>query len=250
MIIVRGFLILLLVSAFFIGTNPTAGAADSPSDKVSPLADSWVADSKTGCQIGWVSGSYNVTAASWSGSSVDGKAEGKGALTVTIRNKDGKELQGQGDAEMKAGKLDGKASLKWSSGDSYDGYYKSGRCEGKGVYKFPNGDTYDGDWKNGKMEGTGIYKKPDGGYSKGEWKSSVMDGKGEIHWANGQINIGDFKNGWAEGKGIIKYSNGNTYEGDIVKGNPAGKGVLKDPSGKVIYEGERGNTPGGTAEQY
>jgi hypothetical protein len=243
---VQGFLSLLLVAAFFIGAGSVAMAERS----VGKTAESWATDPKTGCQICWVSDYYTIVAATWTGPVVNGKAEGKGNLTVTTRGKDGKESQWQGEVEMKAGKLDGKGSIKLSDGDSYDGDYKAGVREGKGLYKFPNGNTYDGDWKNNKMEGMGIYKKPDGDYSEGEWKNNVMDGKGKVRWADGKAYDGDVKNGHMEGKGILKYPNGSVYEGGIHHDDPAGYGVLKDPSGKVLYQGERNNTANDSAEQF
>ena len=237
--IVQGFLVLLLVSAFFIGAIPTAWAADS-----------WVTDPKTGCKIVWVFDNYTIVAVSWSGPAVDNLAEGKGALTFTIRGKDGKELRGQGDVEMKAGKLDGKGSIKWSNGQVSDGDYKNGRMNGKGVIKFSNGETYDGDFKDGDMEGRGVYKKVDGSTYDGEWKRSVKEGKGIVKWANGESYDGDFKNGKMDGRGIIKGVNGTVYEGDVLEGKPAGYGVLKDASGKVLFEGESTGPSDDSGQQF
>ncbi len=136
-------------------------------------AESWVSDPASGCKIGWASDFYTLSAASWSGPVVDGKAEGKGILTLTARGKDGKEKQGRGEVEFVAGLLEGKASIKWADGDSYEGFYRKGLKEGTGLYYFSsNGSTYEGEWKNGEMNGRGIQKDANGKVMyEGEWKN-------------------------------------------------------------------------------
>jgi hypothetical protein len=75
--------------------------------------EDWVADPKTGCQICWIGGSnFTLTEARWSGAVVDGKAEGKGNLRLTLQNKDGKTFTGKADAEMKQGKLHGRGETE------------------------------------------------------------------------------------------------------------------------------------------
>lgn len=83
-------------------------------------AESWVADPKTGAKIGWDSPSIALTSASWSGPVADGKAEGKGTLVISATNTiTGEGFTGQLEAEMAAGKLNGKARGKWSNGDTF-----------------------------------------------------------------------------------------------------------------------------------
>ena len=249
---VRLMIIFLWVCLFIVTASSTAWAAEA-----------WTTDPKTGCKIGLVflSDGSTLVSASWSGPVVDGKAEGKGTLTVTVRGKDGKDFQGQGEAEMIAGLLDGKNALKWSNGDSYDGYYKAGLREGKGIYKFTNGIIYEGDWKNGVYDGKGTIKWPDGRTYDGDWKDGKHDGKGVMKWPDGQIYDGEWKNGDPNGVGIEKIPKGDVYDGEWKDGKLEGKGtykwpdgkvfggayknglrngygVLKDASGKVLYEGE------------
>src|ERR1017187_1961214 len=101
---------LLLLGAFFIAAALPSWAAES-----------WVVDPKTGCRIGWVSEILTLINANWSGRQVQGKADGRGNLRATLRdNESGSEYQIGGAAEMVAGKLDGKVSLKYSLGISYD----------------------------------------------------------------------------------------------------------------------------------
>ncbi len=195
--IVREFLILLLVGAFFIGTNPTASAAES-----------WAADPKTGCRIAWVSDSVTLVSASWTGPTVNSKAEGKGSLTVTIRDQAGKENNGQADAQMKAGLLNGKVSIQWSDKSSFDGLYKDGLREGKGIFKFSDGTLYEGDFKSDKCTGKGVMK-----------------------FTNGEVYAGDFRDGKLNGYGVLKDPGGKViYEGQWKDGQ---RGTGQDISDEV-----------------
>ncbi|KJS28859.1 MAG: hypothetical protein VR64_22335 [Desulfatitalea sp. BRH_c12] len=230
-------------------------------------SESWATDPDTGCKIGWVSQTYSLVKASWTGPETDGKAEGNGVATLTLRKpatrgQQGEELQITADGTMHAGKLDGKVSLKYSSGASYEGDYKMGVRDGKGIYKWVDGRVYDGDWQNDGMSGKGIVKLPDGSYYDGEWKNSwpnghgigvypsagltfegefkdgKREGKGTTKWRNGQTYEGEAKGGLMHGKGILKYANGHVYEGEFSNDKINGYGTLKDASGKVIYEGQ------------
>ena len=137
-------------------------------------AESWVADPASGAKIGWVGSSAALSSASWTGPVVDGKAEGKGILTVSFRLENGREVKGRGEVEMIAGLLDGRASLKWSHGASFDGDYKAGLEEGNATYKSPDGREYVGSFKNGRRNGYGVEKDASGKVLyEGEWK----DGK-------------------------------------------------------------------------
>ncbi len=216
----------LLVGLLIISAIATARAAES-----------WVSDPATGCKIGWVS-YFTLSSASWSGPVVDGKAEGKGTLTLTVRDKDGKDWKYWGEAEMVAGLLDGKVTMKWSHGVSYDGDYKAGKREGKGITKWSNGQIYEGDYKADQVEGKGIMKEANGRIYEGEWKAGQHDGKGVMKWPNGQTYNGDWKKDMMNGKGILKFPNGAIYEGDLLNDNLNGYGVLKESNGKVIYDGQ------------
>ena len=184
-------------------------------------AETWVTDPKTGAKIGWSSSDWTLTAASWSGPLVGGKAEGKGELDATIRYKDGTTVHMKGEVEMIAGLLDGKVTIKYSDGDLFEGNYKQGFRTGPGIYRFKDGNYYEGDYKYGKYDGQGIFRFNSGAYYEGSWK-------------NGAYN----------GKGILKYEDGRIYEGDFVNNLPEGFGVGKDATGKVIHDGQwKGGMP-------
>ena len=138
--------------------------------------EQWVTDPKSGAKICWTVPHYTLTAANWSGPVVDGKAEGKGVLQVTITSAMGETITGQFDTEMLAGKLHGRGSMKMSNGDTYAGSFADGMTDGKGVYKWGarNGRYYDGELKNGQQDGYGVYKEATGKVIyEGEWKDGV-----------------------------------------------------------------------------
>ena len=234
---IKGFLSLLLMIAFFIGASSVAVAERS----VGQTAESWATDPKTGCQVCWAADTNTIIAATWSGPKVNNKAEGKGMLTLTLRATDGREVKGEGEVEMKAGKLDGKGTIKWSDGKSYEGDYKEGKRCGKGIMKWPNGGTYEGDWENDTANGQGRLEAFKGDIYDGGWKAGKRDGKCVYKMANGTVYEGDAKSDKLVGKGKITYPNGSVYEGDVDGCKPSGHGILKDPSGKVLYEGESKN---------
>jgi hypothetical protein len=211
---------------------------------VALAGESQAVDPKTGCQIFYISDNYVLTAASWTGPVVNGKAEGKGVVTLAIQSNDGKERdQVQGEAEMAAGKFEGKASLKYSGGETFDGYYKSGIREGKGTYVW-DGQKYAGDWKNGKRDGKGIYVGKGQSYD-GDWKNGERDGKGTYVW-EGQKYIGDWKNGKRDGKGTFYLQDGSIYEGEWKDDKRHGRGVFNNKRSDAIYDGEfRNGSPDG-----
>lgn len=178
----------------------------------------WTVDPVTGGRIGIVfvydDGSVLVSA-TWSGPVVDGRAEGKGLLNYVYRTKDGKETNVRADAEMKAGKLDGKTVVDWPGIASFDGYYRDGLREGRGVFRWANGQVYDGDWKAGLRDGLGVHR-----------------------WPTGEIYEGDFKADLRDGRGIDRYPDGGVYDGGWKADKRSGYGVLKDAAGQVLYQGE------------
>ncbi len=176
-------------------------------------AETWVTDPKTGAKIGWPDSDWTLTAASWNGPSVSGMAEGKGELEATIRYKDGTTVQAKGEAEMIAGMLDGKASIQFSNGNSFNGNYTKGRVNGQGVYRFKSGAYYDGSWKNGVYDGKGFLKYDDGRFYEGDFVNGQPEGFGVGKDATGKV-IHD-----GQWKGGIPFE---TLKADKVLGGPRG----------------------------
>jgi hypothetical protein len=159
---------------FFVLAAVFLGGADAQA------AELWATDPANGTKICVVSKADGVTlvSANWSGPAAGGLAEGQGTLVYVYKDKSGKEIKAQGDVEMKAGKLNGKVSINWSDGASYDGYYRDGWRNGQGIYRWPDGKVYEGEWKNGVREGNGVVKDAAGKViHEGLWKDDKPAGE-------------------------------------------------------------------------
>ena len=131
----------------------------------------WAADPASGVKVGWVSDNSTLIAATWSGPAIDGKADGKGNLTVTVRHKNGKEYKASGEAELKAGLLEGQVKMTWSDGEAFDAVYVAGRIQ-KGIWKIADGRVYEGEFQDGQPHGYGIGKDASGKViHDGQWKN-------------------------------------------------------------------------------
>ena len=212
----KSLLTFLLIGLFLIATSTTALAA----------VEAWTTDPATGSKIGVVffTDGLTLVSANWTGPTVGGMAEGQGKLQFIYKDKSGTETKVQADAEMKAGKLNGHVSIKWSDGDSFEGNYREGLREGKGIYKYTDGSIYDGEWKTGKQDGRGVYKLADGRVYDGEWKDGKQDGYGVGKDATGKVIYdGQWKNGEPVKDGqAVGSSSGGALKADKVLGIPWG----------------------------
>lgn len=164
-------------------------------------AETWVTDIKSGSKIGWVSNSSaTLASATWSGSILNGKAQGKGPFTFVLHQQDGSSLVVEGEGEMLAGLLDGKVNMRWSGGESFEGIYVKGLRNGKGTYKSASCNSYYGDWFNGEFSGKGTYTWKDGRQYEGEFLKGQMHGKGTMKDVNGK-NLQEGQ--WKDGKFIV-----------------------------------------------
>lgn len=182
---VRALVLFLVIGFALTGATALAG-------------EQWATDPATGVKIGIVFTADDATlvSASWSGPAAGGLAEGQGKLQFVIKDKAGKEAKAQCEAEMKAGKLNGKVSMVWSDGDTFDGYYRDGLRDGQGLYRWASGASYDGEWKEGLYEGKGVLKLADGRSYEGDFRKSKQNGFGVGRDASGKvIHEGEWKDG-------------------------------------------------------
>ena len=134
-------------------------------------AESWVSDPKSGAKIGFIHEFYTITAGSWSGPVAEGKAEGKGILSLTLLGLDNKQYVGQAEGDMMAGLFNGRVTMKFTDGDTFDGMFVNGIIEGNGTYYFADRNRiYSGEYKNNLPEGYGVYKEASGKVLyEGQW---------------------------------------------------------------------------------
>ncbi len=133
-------------------------------------------------------------AVSWTGSCVDGYAEGLGTATFTH------EGQTQSfTANFVHGVIpDGHVITRWGQGWSYDGETVGGRFNGPGILTTDSSDRFDGHWNDGKMNGFGVLLRANGERYAGDWKDDKPNGSGEFRHADGSLLSGEFVDGRLE----------------------------------------------------
>lgn len=166
-------------------------------------ASGLLADAKGKCKAANLSSVADVTM-SWSGVCRDGLAEGNGVELILHGDKELVRFKG----EMRKGRPDGRGTIVYADGNSYEGEFIDGRFQGRGTAKGANGDRYEGEFLAGKF-----------------------DGRGNFLYANGNRYEGGFKAGLFEGRGTYQAANGDRYDGEFAKGRPNGFGSFMAPSG-------------------
>lgn len=95
-----------------------------------------------------------------------GRYEGRLVNGKRVHQSDGYDIDG--GARYYYFGIDG-ATMYYSNGDIYKGYWKDDKRNGKGVMKWNDGKVYDGYWKNDMMHGEGTMTSPKGFRRKGYW---------------------------------------------------------------------------------
>lgn len=184
----------------------------------------WIEDDLKRCKV-WESDER----VRWSGSCVNGYAEGYGILDDTCNGKACYHFEGQ----MKHGMKSGKGKDIRSDGSTYIGDFLNGRAHGIGTIKFANGNLYEGTLKNGTLNGRGVLTWVNGDHYEGDFVDGKRTGKGWIAAASGDRYEGDWIEERRTGNGIYTWARGDRYEGGFVDGKVTGKGVLKFPNGAI-----------------
>ncbi|MEO8300318.1 MAG: hypothetical protein ABI608_00920 [Rhizomicrobium sp.] len=142
---------------------------------------------------------------SWTGSCIDGYAEGLGTATFTH---DG---QSQSfTANFVRGVIpDGHVISRWGQGWSYDGEAVDGRFQGAGILTTDTSDRFDGQWTNGKMSGFGVLLRANGERYAGDWKDDKPNGSGELRQTDGTFVKGVFVDGKLAGSETSVRTSGN-----------------------------------------
>jgi hypothetical protein len=162
---------------------------------------------------------------------VDGKPQGD---FVELKFPNGSRYEGQMNIETSA--MEGKGSLFYSDGSTYEGMFRDDHPEGPGVMKLSSGEVRRGEFVHGQLHGKGSIEWSNGTRYEGELQGEKPHGRGRLEWAGGGHYEGDFAGGLQQGKGKLVHSNGDAYEGDFLASHPHGQGTYRFASGDV-YEG-------------
>lgn len=101
---------------------------------------------------------------------------------------------------------DGKATVKYPSGDIFVGEYRNLKRNGHGVYKFAGGGEYDGEYVNGAREGQGTLVMPDGSKYTGTFINNKREGHGVFVYSNGDRFEGGWKSDAKHGTGVYRFT--------------------------------------------
>ena len=128
----------------------------------------FITDGNTGCKV-WNPNPKSVETIVWSGSCVNGLAQGHGKLQWLQNDKTYETDEG----EWSSGRQVGHGSQAWPLG-RYDGEIVNSEPNGQGVLTLKTA-RYDGDFRNGKPNGFGTLTSQHGVF-KGTWKDGCLIG--------------------------------------------------------------------------
>jgi hypothetical protein len=84
--------------------------------------------------------------------------------------------------------------------ERYEGTMRAGKTHGRGTNTSSNGERYDGEWRDGQLHGRGVFTYADGSRYEGEWRDSDANGRGVMISANGNRYDGEWRDGKAHGR--------------------------------------------------
>lgn len=171
-------------------------------------AGQWLTEPASGCAV-WDAQPVPDETIAWTGACTDGKASGRGVLTI-----------------FRAGRLV----------ERNEGEFVDGKQSGRGTRDNPNG-RYVGTFKDGLFDGKGVYASADGMRYEGEFKSGNLEGRGTLTFASGLRYEGQFRVNTYNGRGSLTLANGAQYDGEYLLNQPHGIGVYRAANGS-IYAGQ------------
>ena len=131
-------------------------------------AGTWVVDTTSGCQV-WNPNPQLEESVRWSGSCVNGRAEGYG----TVRWLKEGTLSETDEGEWRKGRQVNNGTQSWATG-RYEGELLDGEPNGHGILTVQQ-LRYEGDFRNGKPNGNGALTT--GSESvRGMWKDGCLQG--------------------------------------------------------------------------
>ena len=152
-------------------------------------------------------------------------------------DKDGLALVFRG--EMKAGKVDGWATLKLRNDetgeyDFYIGSFEGSTPQGEGIFDSSEGWRLEGYFDGAFDTGQGtLYLDENDAVIRGEFKDGDLVGDAFIYYETpeGEMYFGDMVDGARDGFGTLVHANNDAYVGEFVKGVASGTGYYEYDNG-------------------
>jgi hypothetical protein len=107
------------------------------------------------------------------------------------------------------GLFNGKGTLKYPDGSSYEGGWINGKQHGAGTLTTSDGRKFEGVFKNGEMwKGSGVFVYKNGDFYEGEWDLGFKNGHGRQVYVKTNIEyVGGWQNNERQGRGIVRPAN-------------------------------------------
>jgi hypothetical protein len=90
---------------------------------------------------------------------------------------------------------DGKGTMLYHDGSTYEGEFRLGKIHGLGMLILKNKDLFLGNWNEGILSGPGLYNGHDGSAYEGEFDNGRFHGEGFHRDSFGYVRKGFWKNG-------------------------------------------------------
>lgn len=159
------------------------------------------------------------------------------------------------------GKLNGRGTMSWPDGCTYEGVFVNNMLCGSGVYTWKFGSTYEGEVNNGLRHGSGVQRHMVGDAGptfehtpkrslsgtgetiameyKGEWKNGKRHGRGRLSSeSDNSAYEGEWQEGRRHGHGVMVYPSGNSYNGHWVNDMKQGQGTMEWKTLNQSYTGQ------------
>ncbi|MGL5207137.1 MAG: hypothetical protein ACRC8T_06465 [Acidaminococcaceae bacterium] len=139
---------------------------------------------------------YEKFEASWDGPCISGLADGEGFVKYTIEYKDKTKYEAEGRMTMQKGIANGKASLKYTSGDKFELNFVNGEPQSGTIIR-ADGRKYEGELYHNYAHGKGLFIRADGSSYDGYFKMNNQHGYGIERDKSGNIIYqGEWLNGF------------------------------------------------------
>ena len=189
-------------------------------------------ENNPGCYI-WNSYLGRDQTVTWTGGCAGGLANGAGSRTWSYTGDDGEPTSESGTGELRDGKANGRWTLRFASGNVFEGPYVDGKANGRWTLRFASGNVSEGPFVDGERHGRWTLRFADGTVSEGPFEDGKRHGHWTLRFADGGVEEGPFEDGKRHGHWTLRFADGGVEEGPYVDGEKNGHWTLRYPSGDV-----------------
>ena len=204
-------------------------AAPQPNCSGSPAGSAcWMSvDNQPRCHV-WTPRLTPGATVTWSGTCIDGFAQGAGSLTWTEEDS-----QSVHSGSLQVGKRHGHWVVGYANGGVAEFGYQNGLRNGPAVFRYADGSIAEGQFVNGQRTGTWVRRHSGGGVTEGLYLNGRPHGRWVVYAGNGSTQEGPYVNGERQGTWLIRYRSGAVAEGAYAHDVRTGPWVIRHRNGNV-----------------